>query len=99
MYLGFDWHQKIRPVLTGWKTTEVGGLECACMLPVDIAVVGKIGLCIVDVFGLPRERNMQQILTGVRIRINSFWMTVWQSVRTVTDDRCPFELVWYAAIT
>ena len=34
------------------------------MLPMDIAVVGKIGLYIADVFDLPRESDAQQILTG-----------------------------------
>lgn len=65
MYLGFDWHQKMRLVLTGPKTPEVCGLERARVLPVGSAVVvGKIGLYIADVFDLPSESDAQQILTG-----------------------------------
>ena len=65
MYLGFDWHQKMRLVLTGPNTPEVRGLESARVMPVGSAVVvGKIGLYIADVFDLPRESDAQQILTG-----------------------------------
>jgi hypothetical protein len=38
-------------------------------------------------------------LRGISTRINRSWMTVWQSVRIVTDDRFPFELVRCAAIS